>query len=80
MPPRDKTNLDQEAAADHSPEIAALLARIEREEIPERLLVLARELQRALDARRAGTVIAADGEDGRDQSGTVRNIPGGAPR
>lgn len=46
-------------------ELGDLLERIEAEPVPERLLALAQELQRALSARRLAAETAADETAGR---------------
>lgn len=53
MPTRDRILIRSEESK--APEIEALLMRIEDESVPERLLALATELQKALNARRRGT-------------------------
>jgi hypothetical protein len=50
MPAEKETRLS--SASEDSADITALLERIEGEQIPERLLTLARELQNALNLRK----------------------------
>jgi hypothetical protein len=57
--PHQKPDLESKRPED-SAEVGVLLAQIEGEEIPERLLTLARELQRALNLRKKQVVSGDD--------------------
>lgn len=62
MPTRDKTTLRPEEV-DRPAEVETLLGQMEDEEVPERLLTLAMELQQALNRRREASAGGTEDPD-----------------